>query len=235
MGLTLAEMLDRLKAETHMSQNVAHGLNHQDALKNLLRRVQEELYVQHDWPRLVVSRDVPLLNGTRYYNYPADLAFETVNQAWVLYGTRWEPISYSITPDDFNVYNSDDDFRTFPPQKWEHYADGGLNQFQVWPIPSQSGTLRMRGRKALGPLVATSDVATLDGTLIVLYAAAEVLAQMKREDAQLKLQKAQQFLRMLKARQGGNKTEPFVMGGGAQRNVGRPGIDFIPPGYGSGS
>jgi hypothetical protein len=232
--LTFAEMLDRLKAETNASQNVAHGIAANDQMKYLLKRTQEELYVAHDWPMLVIERDVPVLKGVRYYNYPADLNFEFINDVWVRYGTIWQRLGYNISPEDFNVYNSDQNFQTFPPRKWQHYVDGGNDlQFEIWPIPSDNGTLRFRGRKALSPLVSDTDKSTLDGNLIVMFAAAETLARLKGEDAGLKLQKAKDYLRMLKSRQGAAKEEPLVIGGGGRPNVkARVGLDFIPPGFG---
>lgn len=235
-GVQLQQLVVDLRAECGMSLNPAHGVGNTDAHKYALRRMQEELYVSHDWPRLVIERDVPVLVGERYYDYPADLDFNFINAAWVKSAAMWVPVIYGIQPDDLNAYNSDDDFRADPPLKWQHYADGDNdNQFQVWPVPAGTTSIRFRGRQRLKPFVEDDDVCTLDGTLLVLYTAAEILARLKSEDAQFKLERARQYNRMLKARQGAAKSEPMVIGGGGPSHVGRPGIDFIPPGYGNGS
>jgi hypothetical protein len=232
MGVTLAEMLQSLRAESNLSLLPGHTAPQRDAHVQLLQRVQEELYVQHSWPHLIIEREVPLLFATQNYEYPADMQFDFIERAWVKDANRWLPMEYGITPDDYNVYN-DDAYRTYPPVKWEHWTDN-VDQFRVWPIPDKAGAVRFRGRKKLARLVEDTDKATLDGTLIVLYAASELLAQAKNELAQTKMQKAQAYLQRLRARQGG-RTETFVIGGGAPAPRGRVGLDFIPPGYGNGS
>lgn len=235
VGVTLATLLDEYKAEAHISQNVAHGLNIRDAQKYLLARVQRELYTQHDWPMLEITKDITLSTGQRLYNYPVDIDFEFVNRVWVRNSAIWQPMGYGITPDDLNIYNSEDNFTSWPPVKWEH--NSVTNQLEVWPVPDQTGTLRIEGRKKLGPLVADGDTCTLDSTLIVLYAAAETLAQMKSEAAPLKLQKAQAHFIALKRRQGANKRSPIILGGGpgGRRTGLRVGIDYVPPSYGKGN
>lgn len=226
-GVQLSEMLDMLKAEANISMNIAHGQAARDAHVHLLRRVQEELYVQHDWPALSIDRDVALLAGEATYEFPDDIDFEYVNKVCVLFGSQWERLSYGIEPEDLNEYNADEDFQTFPPRKWEIYPDN-TRQFRLWPVPSEAGTLRIYGRKKLGPLIENADLSTLDATLIVLFAAAEILARQKAEDAQIKLQKAQGFFTALKRRQGANKRKPFVIGGGEQRPQPRYGLDYMP-------
>lgn len=232
MGVTLAEMLQALRAEANLSLLPGHTAAQRDAHVQLLRRVQEELYVQHAWPNLVIERDVPLLFATQNYEYPADLQFDFVERVWVKEANQWIPLEYGITPEDYNVY-ADEAYQTYPPRKWEHLV-ANTDQFRVWPIPDRAGTLRFRGRVKLGRLVEDTDKATLDGTLIVLYAASELLAQAKNELAQLKLQKAQALLQRLRGRQGG-KTGVFVMGGGSPPYQGRVGLTHIPPGYGNGT
>ena len=237
---TLSELVDDFKLECHMSAVPSHGLNSLDTIKYLLRRVQRELYVMHDWPLLEVKRDLAFSQGQRYLTLPAGLDFDFVNKMHCRYGSEWKELAYGITPDDLNFYNSDDNFQGFPILKWQSYQDGGDTQFEVWPIPSQSGTLRITARRDLKPLVNNTDVSTLDGTLIVLYAAAEWLARQKSEDGQLKLQKAQAYFTKLRARQGANKRGAFLIGsGGGDAQSGargpRVGLNYIPPGYGNGS
>lgn len=232
VGVTLLNLLNDLKAEANISMNVAHGVQARDAQVYLLRRVQEELYTQHDWPTLAIDRDVALSPGQRYYNFPADIDFAFVNSAVVRNATIWEELCFGIGSDELNTYNSDDDFRTFPPRNWDYNGDTG--QFEVWPVPSQAGTLRFYGRKKLRPLAADTDTCTLDSTLIVLYAAAEMLARVGSEDAPLKLQKAQAHFTAIKRRLGANKRKPFAVGAGGGDARSRVGIDYIPSGYGKG-
>ena len=95
--------------------------------------------------------------------------------------------------------------------------------------------LKILGQAPATPLVAPTDKAVLDDTLITLFAAAEILAAQKAEAASLKLQKANQFLRRHFANLGGGKRKTAVLGGyGSMPGQGRsltPGLDYVPPGY----
>jgi hypothetical protein len=104
------------------------------------------------------------------------------------------------------------------------------DQMEVWPVPAQAGFLRVIGRRALKPLVDDTDVSTLDGTLLVLFVAADILARQKSEDARVKLTAAQRYLRNLARRQTANKRTPFILGGGmiSTSRLPRPGLDYIP-------
>jgi hypothetical protein len=61
-------------------------------------------------------------------------------------------------------------------------------------------------------MVNDSDVAMLDDNLIVLFAAAEMLARAKSDDAQGKMSAANELFTKLKG--SGIKNDVFVMGGG---------------------
>lgn len=229
---TLAEMLDDLRAEAGLSLSPAHHQSNRDAQVHLLRRVQEQLYNQHDWPSLLVDRDITTQPGERFYEYPEDLDYERITDVFVKYGSVWYRMGYGIGPDEYNRYGGDEDFQTTPPQQWMHVPDD-TRQFRIWPVPSDTVVLRLRGQRRLGQLVEDDDKSTLDGTLITLFAASELLARAKAEDATLKLQAAQAHLRVLKGQQGGNKGNVFVMGGHPPRKQLRVGIDYIPRGFGN--
>ncbi len=231
-GVLLSEMLDMLRAETGQSLAPAHQVAQRDPQTYLLRRVQEELANEFDWPTLKVSRDVTLLPGEAAYELPEDMDFAFVNRALTDYGSEWIPVVYGIEPEHYSGYG--ETYQSWPIGRWSIEPDE-TRQFKVWPVPSQTGTIKFVGRKKLAPLVAMTDKSTLDATAIVLFAAAEVRAASKGEDAALKLDKARNYLRRLKARVSSNKEAPIVMGSGGRRGPTlRPGIDYIPEGYGSG-
>jgi len=160
--------------------------------------------------------------------------FDSVNKVWVRHSSVWSPVVFGIGPDDYSLYNSEENFQSFPPLKWDYAAD--TNLLEVWPVPDQTGTLRIEGRRALAPLVNDADVCTLDSDLIILFAAAEALAERKSPRAQVAQAKAQNLLRNILRRQRSNKTEPFILGGGGDSRSPalRVGIDYIPEGFGKG-
>ena len=110
-------------------------------------------------------------------------------------------------------------------------------QFEVWPIPGPSlpFSLRIEGNAPLNTLVEDTDVCVIDATLITLFAAAEILAMQKSESASLKLQKANQYRRLLVARLGAQQRtmkslskDGGHMGPLANKRRLTPYLDFIP-------
>jgi hypothetical protein len=247
MGKQLRDMLTDLRAELGHSTNVAHGINDRDTLIYYLDRTQQDLYRDYDWPQLIVDRDTDMVQGQRYYQYPADLTFEDVSKLWLISDSNmWiSNVTYGIGPREMRLYDSEAGDQSWPPRRWQHNADSGM--FEVWPIPDatttdHAGRLRMRGTKTVTKLVNDSDQATLPDHLIVLFCAAEILARDEAKDAQLKMTKANEVMRRHRVRQFSHKREPFVMGGGGgdarapmgEFDTGVVGLDYIPPGYGSG-
>jgi hypothetical protein len=223
----LGVMLSKLRAEVGDAQSVALGVNVVETYKAILRRVQETLWNDVEWPFLKIYVDDPIAAGTRYHAYPTALSFERAVAAWTRDSGDWVPLAYGITPGMLNTHDSDEGVRASPVQAWQHKAEN--DGYEVWPIPSQDTRLRFRGTAKLKPLVKDTDVCTLDDQLIILFAAAEMLTARNRKDGEAKLAVAQSMLRRLKGQQGGKKREPFVMGGAAMphRRL-RPGIDYIP-------
>jgi hypothetical protein len=236
-------MLTDLRGEIGHSTNVAHGINDRDTLLYYLNRTQLDLYRDHDWPQLIVYRDTPLADGQRYYAYPTDLAFDDIEKAWVLVNTVYNEIAYGIGPDEFLLWNSDQGFKSWPTRKWMHHPDDGT--FELWPVPdgnaaATGSVVRMRGTKTVAPMINDSDLSTLPDNLIVLFSAAEILARDGAKDATMKLARANEAMRRHRVRQGAHKHGPMVIGGGGgdaqSRGAGHGvlGLDYIPPGYGSG-
>jgi hypothetical protein len=235
--LMLSEMLNDLRAEAGISLAPGHNLASRDAHIILLRRVQRELWLQNTWPDQIVYRDTYTASGQRTYEYPDDVDFESIQDAWVDPGgpvgntsRTFTVLAYGVGPDEVN-YNTAG--FTGQPVKWQHFSDNE-DQFELWPVPDGEYTVRLKGMKRLGRLVEDTDRSTIDGTLIVLYAASELLAQAKSDLATVKHQKATAYFQRLRGMLSSQKTEPFVIGGGPSVYQPRIGLDYIPPGYGSG-
>ena len=240
----LRDLLTDLRAEVGHSTNVAHGINDRDTLIYYLNKTQLQLYEDYDWPQLIIDRDIQLADGQRYYTYPGDLAFEDIERGWLLYNVNiYNDLVYGIGPEQFVIYNSDTGFKAWPTQRWMHHADD--NMFELWPIPdanaaSANGLVRFRGTKTVTKMVDDSDLNTLPDNLIVLFSAVEILQRDDAKDAAVKLTKANEAMRRHRVRQFSHKRRPIVVGGGGGDAQSRPGryptlgLDFIPPGYGSG-
>ena len=130
---TLMEMVADLRAELLMSVNPASAQNLLPAHKVILARIQDQLWLDHSWAQLRVDRDVTLAAGQRYYDFPADLDMDRVENVWVKWSNRWHRLVRGIDPDaHYNAQNSDNDIRAEPALRWAPYLE---SQFEIWPIP----------------------------------------------------------------------------------------------------
>lgn len=240
LGVTLLDLRNKLLAETVQSLSPGQTIALRDTYNLQLRRTQEEQWRMFEWPHLRLFKDVALSAGVRFYDYPRGLPFDAVSKIHYQEGSFWRPMRYGVTPEDYSVFGGENQ-QSWPPQKWmtrpTYNETTGrtdpVGQFEIWPVPNRAGTIRFEGQAPLNPLVNDSDEAILDDTLIVLFAAAEVLANQKAEGAQLKLQKAQQFQRKLLNQLGANKRpmRQLSMSGGSTtspRHGPTPYLDYIP-------
>jgi len=244
--MTLIEMRDMLRDEANISRNVAHGVTQIDQQNSLLRRVQEDLYLNFDWPHLraVSTKEVPA--GQRYTAYPDTFIFEGIDNVFWRLDTddNWRLLEYGIGAAELNAVDSDNDEQEEAVRRWQNYmqpaegeespdpeppitGDTLNNMFELWPVPSAGGYARFEGKRQLFPLDADDKTSTLDGPLIVLNAAAEILARQKSEDAAMKLQLGRERLRLLRLRQMNNDTRQSNLSGGSRGRPLRAGIDYL--------
>lgn len=198
-GVTLGELVRRLRVQLSHSTNVAHGQATQESLEERIRMAQDWLWEVYDWEHLNVDRDIVLQDGQRYYPVPTDLTAERINRVAFKYASDWIPLEYGISPDCYSQYDSDADVRSWPVYRWRFAEDpddstGNIDAYgkiEVWPIPSQNGEsdtkvgcLRVRGIRVMRPLTSQSSKSELDGNLIVLTAAVPLVARQNQKDAE---------------------------------------------------
>lgn len=224
-GTTLVKLLDDLRAETRASLNPAHNNQVRDSQVKLLQRTQEWLWGDHAWPHLYVSRKYPLQAGLRHYDFRSDFDIERISRIEVRSDGAWRKLVKGIGPQQFVSYDSDLDQRSYPPTRFDLAED---DQIEIHPISDQDGTandlegyLRVWGTRRLRPLVQDGDRADLDDSLIVLFAAAEILGGKGAKDGAIKTSLAQKRYSTLKGQL--NKRQGFRMFG-----VGEPGMPQKP-------
>jgi hypothetical protein len=222
-NVTLSELVRQLRAEIGASTSVSQGIGSIDSLQQTLRRTQERIYTEYNWPFLVIERDEPLVSNGRYYTFDSEVNYDRILSVYVKYANSWRDVKYGFDPMIYNIDDSDDGETNDPVRAWRIYED---NQYEVWPVPSSNGTqiLRFRCIRNLKPLIANTDVCDLDATMIVLFSAAEILQRLKAEDAQSKLAAASQHYRMIKGN--ADKVGVFIAGGGIRRSDLFPGGDW---------
>jgi hypothetical protein len=229
-GRQLSQLLNQLQAEVGMSLLPASSVSSREHRMQLLNRTQDRLYRAYDWDFAFIKRDVTAGKGTRYLNFPVDLELERVVYAGISTGTSssdWRPLGYGITETQYRITAEDGQGS---PQRWAPYEDG---RFELWPVPDGSYRVRFRGIKLLPVMVNDADRAVLDDTLVVLYAASEIMKRQKLPDWEDKLREGQLHFTRLRAQLGGNKRTSFVNGGGVSGLVGDatptpvPGLDYM--------
>jgi hypothetical protein len=245
--MTLQEMRDMLRDESNISRNVAHGVTQIDQQNRLIQRVQEDLYLNFDWPHLRAVASVALGAEQRWSAYPDTFEFTGIDRVWWQHDEddQWRPIEYGISALELNEVDSEAGETETDVRRWQNYmqpaageeepgeptppitGDTGYNMFEVWPVPTDGGNVRFEGKRKLFPLDADDKTSTIDGPCIVLHAAAEILARQKSEDASLKLQLGRERLRLLRMRQTVNDTRVANLGGGVAYRPLRPGIDYL--------
>lgn len=200
-GIALGMLVDMVRSEARHSNNPALGQNVRPSLVQALQRTQETLYEDYDWPFLRVRQDKLTQAGERYYDLPSMINLDRVEKVETKWATEWRPVSHGIETSDYTTWDSDSDIRVDPVQKWDTFDTGTTVQLEFWPIPVTNGNIvRFTGIRKLKPLVADTDVCDLDGQMLVLYVAAELLAHQKQADAQAKLAAARALLSNFKAR-----------------------------------
>jgi hypothetical protein len=244
VGVPLSELRRRLMAETFQSLNPAQTTSSTPFYNYQLDRVQREQWNDIEWPHLTIYYDMPMTAGQRYYDYPPQLPFDSIFRLWWPQGVNWVPLDYGINPQTYAAMGGEN-VQAWPPRRWRNCASydpiagktSPASQFEVWPVPPANNpySLRIEGNAPLNTLIEDTDTCVIDAGLIVLFSAAEILANQKSEGASIKLQKANQYRRMLIARLGAQQRsmKSLSKDGGhmGPLNDGRhltPYLDFIP-------
>lgn len=214
-GTTLAKALAMLKGELGTLTNTSIAPATDLELQLLIDNTQLLLADTYDWPFLNTRSDVAVtagvLDANRFYDFPETLNLERPVKAETLWGNRWHTLDFGIDSEQFNAYSSGDGdvaaVQTDPIARWGWRPDDAT-QFEVWPLPATSTTVRFSGQRKVDSLATASggvltftqtDILELDDLLVVLFAATDKLARMKKTDASLKQSKAEQRLGMVRA------------------------------------
>ena len=209
---TLDELVTMVRDECRISSKSSRGVDHDEHIKQLIRRNYQQLAEDVDWEHLRVSHEhnvarVLMTNGTRFYAFPTALDETKITRAWVRWGSVWTPILYGIGYEHYSAYNPDPTAprKSDPVMRWDFQAGDPL-QFEVWPIPASTGTtetyaVSFDGQKKIEQLTDGKKKADLDDLVIVLYVASEILAENKQKDsAEIKAAAARARLDSVKGR-----------------------------------
>lgn len=223
-----------LKGELSADSDSSVSPGGDDVLNAQLASQQKWLALRYDFSDLNLRKELNLVPGTRYYDFPAGLEVSRK----ILFESYWSNLWYSVEPGirlmNYNTLNPELNMRLDPVIRWQKYRpDNTKVQFEVWPLPATATRLRLTGQMVLPALAADADTCALDDLLIVQWTAAKLLARMKSADAAAMLSEAQETLKRLLGADN-SPSQVFSMGGsprGAQRHRDRSTIPTVAVNY----
>lgn len=101
-GVTLSDLVYRLRAEIGASVTPQTGLQELPQLQQLLQRNQQALFDAYDWPFLQAYRDISTQAGQRYYDFPADMPPDNVDSVSFKWSGIWNRVDEGVTEEDYN-------------------------------------------------------------------------------------------------------------------------------------
>jgi len=216
---TLAELRERMMIRLGYSAQRANPPPGMSAeIDDFLRSAQRLLYVKNPSLRTERFYRWTMIPGIRYYGIPDNdtqteftdilascnkdpdvygitwVGFEDLNGAW-------QPLTCGINP---ALYTDSVNTTGWP----SHYEVRGC--IEIWPAPSDSYKLWVKGRFGIEPFTANGDRATIDDELVFLLALGNAKAHRGQRDAQGVLAQAGQYLLDVKA--GRHLTRRYIPG-----------------------
>lgn len=229
-GTQLLELRKMLRAEAGHSTLVSAGIDNIPALDQKLRRTQQMLYDDYDWPFLETKPYLNILAGEEFYDF-TEMQLEAIDRVILWYNQQPREIIRGIGPAEYAQYSSVLDERSSPIRNWDVVSTGDVNsttanleQIEVWPKPDVNGMqLQFYGKRRLRPLISNSDVCDIDDLCIVLVAATDLLYSQEDPSARRVEGAANRRIAQMKARtKGGSKLASMGTQFNPRSMLGRP-------------
>lgn len=211
-----------LREELGRAPDVAVGVDDLPMLKRRLNKAYANLYLAHDWPflRRMFPRQ-PLSAGQRYYDLPADLNMERIEEFAIWWNDLPHYPDRGISARNYASFDSEATTpeRSDPVLAWDIRDVAGATQIEVWPIPASANqSIQITGIRSAPKLVNNADICLLDDDLVVLHAAAAILKRQKSADAQEVAAEATSRFQLLKGRSSTGGSKRYRMGTGPERD-----------------
>lgn len=213
-GQQFGDILEGLRLESKRSASTALGLNEAPALKRMINRLYEFFWFDYNWSFLkIMNADKAVSAGVFMIDPPTTIDLERIEKVAVRFGNIWRPVARGITTELYNAMDSDLDVRSEPIENYDIQWTGSESQIVLWPRPSTDTTLRFQGRVKFSKMVDDSDTCLLDDQLIILFGAAELLAEAENPKAPSVANAAQRLYNTLKYQDTKNRNSKFNLGG----------------------
>jgi hypothetical protein len=214
-NVAFSELVLQLRAELRRSQDPAVGVEDLASLKQTINHICQIVAHKRDWPFLHRKFPRVTLNaGQRYYDLPDGLDQERVTFFKLKYGGSFYELRQGVEFDDYQIWDPEDDERADPVLKFDFVDVDGATQIEVWPLPASEQYLYLEGYQTVDPLVNDDDVCPLDDAVVVLFAAAELMLSVNKEEAAAKRDLANDLLNQKAVRGARNASAPVQIGVG---------------------
>jgi hypothetical protein len=158
-GTALSTLVTMLKAEIgdYSGTNTARD----NALMQLLSNMQTQLALEYKWSFLIRRWDVQVPGGTQYVTFPtvdidgesSTMNLDELKTVQVYWNTIYQEMEYGIGADQYNAMNPTLGNQSDPIQRWRERSNVDesvdSSQFEVWPLPASTQTVRFEGEREL--------------------------------------------------------------------------------------
>lgn len=199
-GVTLATLVEEVKLEAKEQSSASSARD--PYIKQLINREQRYLATKHRWPLRHDEIDVAITAGTKIYTFPSTMEISNIRSLSVAVSQDWYPMKHGIGDAQRSAYVDAD--QSWPPLRYEFQPDVGDStyQFELWPVPAQSGTVRVHGQLKIADLVNDTDKCLIDADALVCRCASEILLTRDAAKAALLRNKAESRLKSIFTKMG---------------------------------
>lgn len=222
-GITLATLRQEVLIEARMSTTAGQAAMMPDRIRQLLNRFERDYATRFSWKSRRFEASMTIPAGTAVATLPGGMSFTMVSEVWCQSGSDWLPVAHGIGAAERSTYPSGT--TGSPICRWE-VQSADPQTFEVWPVSGQDEVLRFTAERAAGLMSVDSDPCVLDGDLLVLRTAAEILKPTDMKDAQDKARQAEELAFAIQTREA--STAPVAVLSARPRPRLRPGLDYIP-------
>jgi hypothetical protein len=219
----LSDLVRQVRAEARLSTSSSKGLESEEYLIQIIRRIYETLWDDYDWEQAKLTRtdgEIAVVAGTYLYDLPANAYYEGISKVWTQdSGGQWLELNYGIDRTHMNQHDSAADERADPVQRWAAHNAGTKTQIEIWPRPVSNGKIAIEGKRKPTTLKDGDSIVDLDDLVLVLLAAAEVMVDSKPKEAQMKSEAAS--MRLLKMRVRASPKTRWTIGRGQVNEIAR--------------